>query len=277
MPISMKNFSQHLQQQNIAESTAKLYTREVNHYLNFLSAQEKQATNASKKDLLNYLQQTDEKRNINRGTKLKLVGTLKHYYNYLNQEFGTENITHHLKIRGGKKKQIRELFATEELELLTEGYYYEHQERLKEYLILCFTCFQALRIAEINRITPDDVDVRKGTIRIQSSKKIRERTLILQPVQIASLMQYFNQNQSFKISNNDKDKLFNTLRKLDSKFQDFTQVRSSVITTWIKIHGLRKAQYFAGHKYIGSTEEHLAGEFESLQKDLEMYHPLEKV
>jgi len=273
----MKNFSQHLQQQNIADSTAKLYVREVNHYLKFLGVQKKEPTNASKKDLLNYLQQTDDKRNVNRGTKLKLVGTLKHYYNYLNQEFGTENITHHLKIRGGKKKQIRELFTTEELELICEDYYFQHEDNLKEYLILCFTAFQALRIAEINRISSDDIDLRKGTIKVSSSKKIRERMLVLLPVQIASLMQYFTQNESFKIGNNDKVSLLRSLRKLDSKFQDFTQIRSSVITVWIKNHGLRKAQYMAGHKYIGSTEKHLAGEFESLQKDLEIYHPLEKV
>ena len=199
--IRNSTFNSYLQKQNIAESTAKLYTREVNHYLNFLSVQEKQATNASKKDLLEYLKQADEKRSINRGTKMKMVGTLKHYYNYLNQEYGTENITHHLKIRGSKKKQIRELFTTEELELICEDYYYQNEQRLKEYLTLCFTVFQALRIAEINRICPDDIDLRKGTIKIHSSKKIRERTLVLQPVQVGSLMLYFRENHSFKMGN----------------------------------------------------------------------------
>ena len=245
--------------------------------MQFLSVQEVQATNASKKDLLNYLQQVDEKRGISRGTKQKLVAILKHYYNYLNQEYEIDNIAYTINIRGGKKKQIRELFIPEELELICEDYYFQNEQRLQEYLVLCFTAFQAVNIGEINRICPDDIDLRKGTIRIQSTKKTNARTLTLQPVQIASLILFLRENNSFVLSRYRKRKLLDSLRKLNPKFQELKQIRSSVITTWIKLHGLRKAQYLAGHKYIGSTEKHLAGEFESLQKDLEMYHPLEKV
>ena len=160
-----------------------------------------------------------------------------------------------LNIRGAKRKQVRELLTSEELEFLCDDYYNQHEDRLKEYLVLCFTAFQALRIAEINRISLDDIDLRKGTIKMPSSKKIRARTLVLQPAQIGSLMLFLKDNDSFKICNNRKDTLFRILRKSDRKFQDFKQVRSSVITVWIKKYGLRKAQYLSGHKYIGSNRK----------------------
>jgi integrase/recombinase XerD len=88
-------------------------------------------------------------------------------------------------------------------------------------------------------------------------------------------MQYLATEQTdFKTSGNHFKTLFIQLRNILPKFEDFTQIRASVITNWIKVHGLRKAQYLAGHRYISSTENYLANDFESLQNDLENFHPL---
>jgi integrase/recombinase XerD len=83
-----------------------------------------------------------------------------------------------------------------------------------------------------------------------------------------------NENGMLINSQPELQKMMKTLRKLYPKFTDLKQLRASIITYWIRTEGLRKAQYKAGHRYISSTEEYLAGDLESLQDDISKYHPL---
>ncbi|MCP4457928.1 MAG: hypothetical protein GY816_07890, partial [Cytophagales bacterium] len=48
----------------------------------------------------------------------------------------------------------------------------------------------------------------------------------------------------------------------------------SVITKWVKTHNLRKAQYLAGHRFIGSTESYQENDMEGLIEKINQYHPL---
>lgn len=52
------------------------------------------------------------------------------------------------------------------------------------------------------------------------------------------------------------------------------QIRSSVITNWLKHYNLRELQYMAGHKYVSSTERYRMDNLDYLQKELEKHHPL---
>ena len=63
------------------------------------------------------------------------------------------------------------------------------------------------------------------------------------------------------------------IKTFDKQFNSFKQLRSSVITFWIKTHNLRKAQYFAGHRYISSTEDYLPNNLENLIDDINKLHP----
>ncbi|MDF1573072.1 MAG: hypothetical protein P1P82_15795 [Bacteroidales bacterium] len=54
------------------------------------------------------------------------------------------------------------------------------------------------------------------------------------------------------------------------------QIRSSVITHWLKHYNLRQVQYMAGHKYVSSTERYQQNNLDKLQGQLEKYHPLEQ-
>ena len=51
-------------------------------------------------------------------------------------------------------------------------------------------------------------------------------------------------------------------------------MRASVITHWVKIYDLRKAQYMAGHRYVGSTEDYKQQVLDELQGDVKKFHPL---
>ena len=84
----------------------------------------------------------------------------------------------------------------------------------------------------------------------------------------------FKENGNLINSVPDLQKLIASTKKIYPKFTDFKQLRASIITHWIQTEGLRKAQYKAGHKYISSTEEYIANDFESLKNDINRFHPL---
>lgn len=52
------------------------------------------------------------------------------------------------------------------------------------------------------------------------------------------------------------------------------QIRSNVITHWLKSYNLRQVQYMAGHKHVSSTEHYQLNNLDNLQSKLEKYHPL---
>ena len=68
--------------------------------------------------------------------------------------------------------------------------------------------------------------------------------------------------------------LSNQLKTKHSYFTGFPQIRASVIANWLKVHPLRQVQYWAGHRYVSSTERYLLGGLESLKQSVEQFHPL---
>ncbi len=68
--------------------------------------------------------------------------------------------------------------------------------------------------------------------------------------------------------------LFRSVKKKNSNISSAKQIRTAVITHWLKTHNLREVQYMAGHKYVSSTERYQSNDLENLQKNVEKYHPL---
>ena len=286
------NFEQYLQGKDLSKATIKQYAKEVQRYRIFLRKRGKTPQRAVKKDILDYLnnknrpiakyKKTTIKELTNR-TKQQILGTLNHLYNHLSQEQGIQNITQFIKIRGVKRKYLHDLFNAEELEGLCDVLYYQtHKQKepgllaQSNYILLTLIVYQALNTHEVNRLTKDSFDLRKATVTIEKTKRTNGRTLSLEAAQIGILLNYFNENETanFITSRGYIDALHKQLRKLHPKYNNFAQLRASIITHWIKIYGLRKAQYMAGHRYISSTENYLHNDFESLQNDLNNFHPL---
>ena len=69
-------------------------------------------------------------------------------------------------------------------------------------------------------------------------------------------------------------KLVKSIQQIAPKIKDIQQIRSSVITNWLKVHNLRKAQYLAGHRYVSSTEAYQLNNIEELTEDIKKYHPI---
>ena len=168
--------------------------------------------------------------------------------------------------------------------------------KLRNYAILQFFIHQGVQSREIQQLKTDDLQLNKACVVIRKgSVKGNARTLPLHATQIGTLMQYLNEvrpqletpntdNTLFlPIPKNDPKakkqaavtfKRFNQqLKRLDRNFSSLAQLRASVITYWITTHGLRKAQYFAGHKTITSTEMYLPNLIDDLAEDVTKFNP----
>ncbi len=172
--------------------------------------------------------------------------------------------------------------------------------RSRNKAILSLMIYQGLCTDEINRLTLKDVKLKEGTIFIAGTRKSNERTLELKPHQIMELMEYTLQvRQSLQALTSNKTEVYflptpaagkkaitdndginiwkrlsQEIRKTNKKFINFKQVRTSVITHWLKQYNLRQVQYMAGHRYVSSTESYLVNQMEDLQSDIEQFHPI---
>lgn len=168
--------------------------------------------------------------------------------------------------------------------------------------ILSLMIYQALTTDEINRLTIKDVKLKEGIIYIAGTRKSNERELELKPHQIMQLMeyqittrkellegktseQYFipslpvgKKTNDYSPITNDSINIWKALSReiktQNKKFINFQQIRTSIITHWLKQYNLRQVQYMAGHRFISSTESYLANQTEELQNEIDKYHPI---
>jgi len=172
--------------------------------------------------------------------------------------------------------------------------------RERNTVILSLLFNQGVTTAEIDRLLIQDIDLQKATVKIRGTKRSNPRNLDLKAEQIGLLIHYKNEirpkfligrvaesEKLFLPSANKKNRqkanpeclmqLFKPIRKqvqkIEPHFINFKQVRASVITHWLKIHGLRKTQYMAGHRYIRGTENYLPNNLEDLTNDITKHHP----
>lgn len=165
--------------------------------------------------------------------------------------------------------------------------------------VLSLLINQGLTTPEVAKLTLSNLKLKEGKIFINGSRKSNERTLELKSNQIIELMeyQYTTRNELLKYQESETDLLFlsvptagktkavgegnlqiwkslrNDIRKENPKFINFKQVRTSVITHWLKNYNLRQVQQMAGHRYVSSTESYLVNQTEDLQADIDQFHP----
>ena len=168
--------------------------------------------------------------------------------------------------------------------------------KLRNYAILQFFIHQGLQSREILELKTDDLQLHKASVTIRKgSVKGNARTLPLHATQIGALMQYLNEVRPQLETQNTDNTLFlpipkndpkakkqaavnfkrfnQQLKSLDRNFCSLAQLRASVVTYWVQTYGLRKAQYFAGHKTITSTEMYLPNITDDLAEDITKFNP----
>jgi len=221
--------------------------------------------------------------------------------------------TRHIKIRGAHTVKLTPILKREQLESIYTGYEVPTEQdprnnrnwftayrlsKQRNKVILSLLINQGLTTPEVVKLQVNDLKLREGTIYIAGTRKSNERTLELKSSQIMDLMEYTYQIRS-KLLNYQKDqgcqnlflptpvvgkntagnsleifkRLSEEIKEKHPQVINLRQIRTSVITHWLKLHNLRKAQYMAGHRYVSTTERYLLNQTEDLQKDVDEFHP----
>jgi len=158
---------------------------------------------------------------------------------------------------------------------------------------------QGLATKEVQNIELDDLDLIKATLNLRSGRRRNSRTLPLKSTQIGLFLNYIQNIRpklleyqtsetnklflalpaiSYQKTKNEKignifPPLTRQIKTIDKQFINFFQIRTSIISFWIKTQGLRKAQHLAGHRNIQTTERYLANNLDDLTDDINKLHP----
>jgi integrase/recombinase XerD len=307
--MDKQGFTEYLQGKNLAGITIREYILNAKRFFEWVKKEDIQVT---KPDILRYLEYLKNKRGIQNTSRQNHLFTLKHYFAFLNQSGQiTGNPCAFLKLRGTKVKKLCRLYTGEELNELYDNYYnvyirnfqtskyfgkateeYILLKRKRNLVTLGILIYQGTLISELKNIKLADMDLQKGTINIPASRRAKERTLPLKAPQIGAIIDYIqnikpklerlyqktaNEDYLFSVENRNFDDVIKhlnfRLKGIDRNFINCTQIRTSVITHWLKTENLRKTQYLAGHRSIQCTERYLPNNLENLIDEITQHHP----
>jgi integrase/recombinase XerD len=203
------------------------------------------------------------------------------------------NIAEPIRLKGVQRRIPHDLFTEKQLNDIYNKFpesrnCWTHENTLKTYhIILGLRIYQGLQEQELAKLEISHLQLDKGKIYVPSTKRTNKRILDLKPFQVLPLHEYLLTERTSLIEEIEGDFLFHKQRliggmsrikkminRYELRLKSMAQIRSSVITNWLKHYNLREVQYMAGHKYVSSTERYRTDNLEDLQKELEKYHPL---
>jgi len=295
----MGTFRNYLISKNHTAGGIATSERHLYHFINWCEDENIETEQASHTEILSYIAHI-KRRGIKQITVQKYMGSLKHYFTWLvKRKVREENPVRNINIKGVKRNYLYDVLKKQELENLYESFEVPTKNKASQLaskrnkVMLGLMIWQGLGSKELSRIEEKDLQLRDGKIYITSTRKSNERTLKLESVQILDLMEYQLQirKEILELRTNESEKLFisvggsdlfhNIMSKLMQKLNQQNpritsakQIRTSVITHWLKNYNLRDVQYMAGHRYVSSTESYLINDLEDLQEDIAKFHPI---
>jgi integrase/recombinase XerD len=298
--IQAEIFEEYLTLKGYSIATRKTIVREAIRFAKWSEAENLELQNITYNDVVAYVNYCKKQGNKQRTLQV-IVNGIKHYYNFLlSRDEVTENPCTNVDIKGVKRKTLYETFTPEELETIYRTFAASPQPggigsnltHKRNKVILSLIVYQGLRTEELARLKTVDVKIREGKISIAGARRSNEREMTLEAHQLYDLMDYINETRKLLLTLTGKTtdalfvslgngerfhnmlaKLVKQLLKQNPKIKDIKQLRASVITNWLKVHGLRKVQHLAGHRYVSSTEAYQVGNMEGLIEDVNNYHP----
>jgi integrase/recombinase XerD len=283
------NFTIYLQQKKLSASTVRTYTRRSNYFLAWLEQEDNSVEKFTYNDVLDFMRyctaEQKSKRNIH-----ALLGTVRHYCNYLiSQCKRNDNPAAGIFIKGLSKKLPVNLLSMEEMEELYQQYSIQLHVDASKKIMLGLLVYQGITVGEMMRLQSHHIKMKDGKLLIKATQRTNERILHLQTVQITELQNYLTKNKckegalfieaikkevSERNINNRIKYMFDQLKQLNEKVINAKQIRSSVITHWLRQNNLRQVQYMAGHKYVSSTQRYQVNNLDDLQNELGQHHPM---
>jgi integrase/recombinase XerD len=233
-------------------------------------------------DLLAFMQHCNRS-GVSKRALHNTLCVIRHYSNYLmHEKRRSDNPAAGLFIKGLVRKLPAGLLSTEEMENLYRQYSIQLNVDVSKKIMLGLLVYQGLRVEELMNIEAGDIKLKEGKIKIKGSSRTSERILSLHASQIMLLQQYLERQRwqrgklfcEGRALNNKIKHLFSQLKKLNAKVINAKQLRSSVITEWLRKNNLRQVQYMAGHKYVSSTQRYQLNNLDDLRSELQHHHPM---
>jgi len=305
-------FTDYLKQKGYSQSSRITYQKIVDAFLDWAADRNIDMEYVSYSELTDYLQIL-RKRKLSQRTVQGYVQALNHYFDWLTSEQVIEkNPVKSLTIKTRKTRTLYAILSKEQLEDLHENYDLRPPAKttkssarasaIRNKIATGLMVYQGLEVSALARLMKEDVNLLEGTIKIRSSRTSNQRILALQAKQIIELDRYIMETRKelqmyFDQSDNRESQASSQLllihgythysdahRRLIQSLQKQSrsglqsglstqQIRTSVITHWLKTNNLREVQYMAGHKQVSSTEAYRQNDTESLQLDIDRFHP----
>ncbi len=284
-------FERYLQEKGLAKKTVQTYVFNVSLFKEWL--EEELIKEISYSELLKFIR---SRRSLGESRNLiaSRITAIRWWLRWQKHEGKrSTNPAEGLHLKGGKRRLPHDLLEAEQLESLYQEFPSESFIESRNKTIIGLLVHQGITTGELSRLEPEHLNLEAGTIRILPVKQSNGRTLQLKPFQVLELYKYQlevrpklieergKDSNKLILSTGTSDRLNNTLQILANGlkneygfFTGFPQIRASVIANWLKVHPLRQVQYWAGHKYVSSTERYLLGGLESLKQSVEQFHPL---
>jgi integrase/recombinase XerD len=283
-------FEKHLNNKAYSQSTTKQKSNYTGLFLAWLESENLQITEVRYKDMLSFIDYCHLEKLSPKQINTILL-SVRNYYEYLKEnDPKITNPAQNLRVKGEVRKQAVSLIEFTDLEKLYTEYPTQTNRDKRNKVILGLLIYQGIRTEELHNLQTTDLNLKQGKITIQGNRRRNCRTLNLQPCQILELHEYLNEIRP-KINTQKTDQLilsmegklqlknslyhlFVSIKKKNPQISSAKQIRTTVITHWLKTRNLREVQYMAGHKYVSSTERYQINDLENLQKNVEKYHPL---
>ena len=292
----MNTFKNYLLSKGYSTETSNSYNRGLLQYIVWTETQQIEAEQSTYNEVISYVQYLKNKELQQRSIQ-QSVNSLKHYFKWLiKRQLRSDNPTSNVNIKGIKRRKLHNVLSKQELEKLYNDFKNIETESLakkRNEIIVSLLVYQGLNSKELGKLKVTDLKLREGKIYIERTRNSNERHLKLEAHQILDIMEYqlrtreeilkeakkqtdllfmsFGKSSKF---HNVIHKLLPQLKKLNRNIESVNQIRTSVITAWLKSYNLREVQYMAGHRYVSSTEAYLINDLEDLQEDINKYHPI---
>ena len=282
------SFKNYFLKEGHAHSSVRAYLYVLNKFLVFLNRERVDPEHVRQPDILTFLK---NQKNASKETKAQYLLGIKHFFRFLKAEnIIDRSPAEELHIRGLKKNTLYTILQPHELHQL----YARFPEDQRKKALLGLLIYQGLQACELPKLETKHLNLREGTVFIPEGRRNEARTLPLHTAQVLDLHDYITYTRPELLKNmpiktdqlllgreslflkNTTISILKILREQHPhlKIRNAKHIRASVIVNQLKIHNLRQVQYFAGHRYISSTEYYLQSETESLLKEIEAFHPL---
>ena len=277
MTFNKNIYAERLKEKGYADSTISGYVRSLELYEDW----SEKRTNHSESQLafkyIKYLKKKSSKIATINGA----IQPIRIYYKL----FRKNNPFEHYTLNRTTERIKRSNFSIDALEAIYDNYPQNTLTQVRDKVLLGFYVFQGIKSCEVKHLKVDDINLETYQIQLHGCHRINKRRLSLNVRQLILLVEYLNNQRIQLLNGRIDDRLIITskeknsypsiienltkkLKKSTYGFINFNDVRASVIQHWVKEYDLRKAQYYAGHRYISSTEKFISEDISKLKSDV---------